>query len=115
MNEHSEVLLVLTSCPDFETAALLRRELVKAHLAACVNQLGAVQSTYRWQGAIEEASEVALLIKTTRDRYPALEAELRRLHPYSVPEILAISVEMGCTDYLTWVSVQTRSETDQNG
>src|SRR5258708_4848612 len=107
MNQHSEVLLVLTNCPDSETATLLRRELVRARLAACVNQHGAVQSTYRWQGAIEEASEVALLIKTTRDRYPALEAELRRLHPYSVPEILAIPVETGCADYLTWVSVQT--------
>jgi periplasmic divalent cation tolerance protein len=115
MSEGSEVLLVLTNCPDADTAGRLRRELVKARLAACVNQFGSVQSTYRWQGAIEEASEVTLLIKTTRDRYAALEAELRRLHPYSVPEIIAIAVERGSSDYLTWVRAETRADTDQNG
>jgi periplasmic divalent cation tolerance protein len=83
--------------------------------SACVNQLGSVQSTYRWQGAIEEASEVTLLIKTTRDRYADLEAELHRLHPYSVPEILAVAVERGSPDYLTWVRAETRADTDQNG
>jgi periplasmic divalent cation tolerance protein len=108
------VLLVLTNCPDEATATRIRRELVDARLAACVNQLGAVQSTYRWQGAVEEASEVPLLIKTTRDRYADLEVLIRRLHPYSVPEILAIPVEHGCPDYLTWVSVETRADTDQN-
>ena len=114
MSERSEVLLVLTNCPDADSAAHLRRELVQARLAACVNQLGTVQSTYRWQGAIEEASEVTLLIKTTRDRYAALEAELRRLHPYSVPEILAIEIEHGWVDYLTWVRTETRADTGQN-
>jgi len=58
---------------------------------------------------------VTLLIKTTRDRYAALEAELRRLHPYSVPEIIAIAVERGSSDYLTWVRAETRADTDQNG
>jgi periplasmic divalent cation tolerance protein len=115
MNGHSEVLLVLTNCPDVQTAAHIRRELVGARLAACVNQLAPVQSTYRWQGAIEEASEVPLLIKTTRERYPALEAELRRLHPYSVPEILAVPVEAGCSDYLAWVSAETRADIDADG
>jgi periplasmic divalent cation tolerance protein len=74
-----------------------------------------MQSTYRWQGAVEETSEVALLIKTTRRRYPALEAQLRSLHPYSVPEIVAIPIEGGCPDYLTWVSAETRADTDANG
>jgi len=110
----ADVLLVLTNCPDDATAARIRRELVEQRLAACVNQLAPVQSTYRWQGAVEEASEVALLIKTTRDRYPALEAHLLRLHPYSVPEILAIPVERGCPEYLTWVLAETRADTDQN-
>jgi len=114
MSEDTGVLLVLTNCPDADTAAHLRRELVKARLAACVNQLGPVQSTYRWQGAIQEATEVTLLIKTTRDRYPALQAEVRRLHPYSVPEICAIAVERGSPDYLTWVRMETRADTDQN-
>jgi periplasmic divalent cation tolerance protein len=113
MGEPSDVLLVLTNCPDEATAARIRRDLVDARLAACVNQLGPVQSTYRWRGAVEEASEVALLIKTTCERYPAMEARLRQLHPYSVPEIVAIRVECGSTDYLSWVHAETRADADQ--
>ena len=105
----NDVLLVLTNCPDEATAAHIRRELVAERLAACVNQLGPVQSTYHWQGAVEEASEITLLIKTTRERYLALEARLRQLHPYSVPEILAIPVERGGADYLAWVDAETRA------
>ena len=114
MDEPSDVLLVLTNCPDEATAAQIRRELVGLRLAACVNQLGTVQSTYLWQGAIEEATEVTLLIKTTRERYPALQAQLLRLHPYSVPEILAIPIQTGCPDYLTWVRSEIRADTNQN-
>ena len=114
MDEPSDVLLVLTNCPDEATAARIRRELVNARLAACVNQLGPVQSTYRWRGAVEEATEVTLLIKTTRQRYGALEARLRQLHPDSVPEIIAIPVHLGCADYLAWVRSQTRADTDRN-
>jgi len=105
------VVLVLTNCPDEATAATIRRDLVESRLAACVNQLAPVRSTYHWQGAVEEAAEVPLLIKTTRRCYPALEARLRRLHPYSVPEILAIPVERGGSDYLAWVVAETRADT----
>ena len=111
----SGVLLVLTNCPDETSAARIRRELVDARLAACVNQLGPVRSTYRWQGAVEEASEVALLIKTTRERYEALQARLLQLHPYSVPEILAFPAERGFPAYLGWVQAETRTDIDQNG
>jgi periplasmic divalent cation tolerance protein len=114
MDEPSDVLLVLTNCPDEATATRIRRELVSARLAACVNQLGPVQSTYLWQGAIEEATEVTLLIKTTRERYGALEAQLRQLHPYSVPEIIAIPVRLGGSDYLTWVRSETRADAYRN-
>lgn len=107
--EPSGVLLVLTNCPDEASATLIRRELVATRLAACVSQLGPVQSTYRWQGSVEEASEITLLIKTTRERYLALEAQLRQLHPYSVPEIVAIPVERGGSDYLAWVGTETRT------
>jgi periplasmic divalent cation tolerance protein len=109
----SGVLLVLTNCPDEESAARIRRDLVEARLAACVNQLGPVQSTYRWQGAVEETTEVALLIKTTRERYAALEARLRELHPYSVPEIVALPMERGGADYLAWVHAETRAAANQ--
>jgi len=114
MDEPSGVLLVLTNCPDEGSATRIRQEVVNARLAACANQLGPVRSTYRWQGAIEEASEVALLIKTTRERYSELEALIRRLHPYALPEIVAIPVERGCPDYLAWVRMETRADTDEN-
>jgi periplasmic divalent cation tolerance protein len=113
MGEPSDVLLVLTSCPDEATAARIRRDLVDARLAACVSQLGPVQSTYRWQAAVEEASEVVLLIKTTRERYAALETRLHRLHPYSLPEIMAIPVLCGWADYLTWVHAETRADANR--
>jgi periplasmic divalent cation tolerance protein len=113
VDQPSDVLVVLTNCPDEATATRIRRDLVDARLAACVNQLGLVQSTYRWQGAVEEAIEVALLIKTTRERYAALEARLRELHPYSLPEIVAIPVELGCADYLAWVRAETRAGANQ--
>jgi periplasmic divalent cation tolerance protein len=101
------VLLVLTSCPDAQVAQRLRRQLVESRLAACVSQLPPVTSTYRWQGGIEEAAEVPLLIKTTRAAYPALEAALRQLHPYDLPEILALPVERGLSAYLDWVADET--------
>jgi periplasmic divalent cation tolerance protein len=113
MGEPSDILLVLTNCPDEATATGIRRALVDAGLAACVNQLGPVQSTYRWDGAVEEATEITLLIKTTRTRYLELEARVRQLHPYSVPEIVAIPVAAGCLDYLAWVRAETRADADQ--
>ena len=112
MNEQSDVLLVLTNCPDEATAANIRRDLVESRLAACVNQLAPVHSTYRWQGAVEEAAEVPLLIKTTRGAYPALQARLLELHPYAVAEVLAMAVERGSPDYLGWVAAETRADTE---
>jgi periplasmic divalent cation tolerance protein len=101
------VLLVLTNCPDLQVAGRLRRHLVESRLAACVNQLAPVASTYRWKGAVEDAVEIPLLIKTTRAAYPALEAALRQLHPYEVPEIIAIAVDRGLPEYLNWASIET--------
>ena len=80
-----------------------------------MNQLGPVRSTYRWQGSVEQASEIMLLIKTTRDRYLDLQATVRQLHPYAVPEILGIPVQTGFLDYFSWVAAETRADTDQNG
>ena len=107
-----QVLLVLTNCPDEATAARLRHHLIHAHLAACVSQLAPVTSTYRWQGAVEEAVEIPLLIKTTRARYHALEAAVRQLHPYAVPEIVAIAIDSGFPEYLAWVTAESASEAD---
>lgn len=104
------MLLVLTSCPDAATAARIGQALVDARVAACVSRFP-IDSIYRWQDRLEQAGEVALLIKTAPDRYGALEALLRRLHPYEVPEILALPVQAALGAYSDWVMAQTRTDT----
>lgn len=103
------VIAVLTNLPDSESAFNLARDLVRLRLAACVNVLAPVTSFYRWEGREEEAAEIPLLIKSTADRYAALEAHIRQLHPYSVPEIVAWPIERGHADYLRWVEEETRA------
>ena len=103
------VVVVLTNLPDSDSAFNLGRHLVEHGLAACANVLGPVRSVYRWQGKVEQASEVPLLIKTTTERYAALEQAIVRLHPHEVPEIIALPVETGLAAYLAWVATQTDS------
>jgi periplasmic divalent cation tolerance protein len=102
------VLIVLTNCPDADVADRLARTLVEQKLAACVNRLPAVNSVYRWQGSVERAVEVPLLIKSTRERLPEIQEAIRALHPYEVPEILAIPVVAGLPAYLRWVVDETQ-------
>ncbi len=103
----AEVLLVLTNCPDEETADRIATSLVENRLAACVNAMPPVESTYRWQGSVQQAIEVPLLIKCTRERYAAIEEAIRQLHPYTVPEIVAFPVVAGFAPYLRWVGEET--------
>lgn len=103
----NEILLVITNLPDALAAEKLARQIVEARVAACVNQLAPCTSTYRWQGQVETATEVPLLIKTTRDAYPRLEQMLRATHPYQLPEIIATPVTAGLPAYLDWVSQET--------
>lgn len=100
--------LVITNCPDEETANRIALAVIEAKLAACVNILPRVQSIYRWQGAVESAVEVPLLIKTTAAAYPALEAAIRESHPYDVPEIIALPITTGLPAYLNWLAAETR-------
>jgi periplasmic divalent cation tolerance protein len=100
-------LLVLTNCPDEDSANALALALVESRLAACVNILPRLQSIYRWQGKIESAPEIPLLIKSTAAAYPALEARIRELHPYEVPEIVALAIDRGLPEYLNWVAAET--------
>ncbi|HEY5993069.1 MAG TPA: divalent-cation tolerance protein CutA [Gallionellaceae bacterium] len=107
--EIGPLLLVLTNLPDQASAQRLASALVEQHAAACVNILAPCTSMYRWQGKLESASEVPLLIKTTRAAYPRLEALVREHHPYELPEIIAVPVETGLTGYLQWVAQETRT------
>lgn len=102
-------LLVLTNLPDRTAAEVLAQTLVGEGLAACVNILAPCRSVYRWQGAIESADEVPLLIKTTAGRYAALEAAIRAHHPYELPEVIALPIAHGLPDYLAWVAAETRT------
>lgn len=99
-------LLVLTNCPDAACAEAIATRLIETRLAACVNVLAPCRSVYRWQGAVERADEVPLLIKTTAAAYPALEAALRTAHPYEVPEIVAVPIDRGLPDYLAWLAAE---------
>jgi periplasmic divalent cation tolerance protein len=99
---------VLTNLPDRDTALKIANTLIEKKLAACVNVLGECTSVYRWRGALENAAEIPLLIKTTASRYTALEAAIRRLHPYELPEIVAVPLAHGLPAYLQWVATETQ-------
>jgi periplasmic divalent cation tolerance protein len=100
-------LVVLCACPDEPTADRIARHLVSGHLAACVNR-SACRSTYRWNGALQDEPETLLIIKTTTTRFEELERQLKALHPYEVPEIIALPVVTGSESYLAWIAQETR-------
>lgn len=104
------VLIVYCTCPDATVADALALALVDERLAGCVNTLPSVRSTYRWEGRVEQADEVLLLIKTTPDRLPALTERVRALHPYELPEVLAVESAGGLAPYLDWITAQTRDD-----
>lgn len=95
--------VVLVTAPSAEAGTAIGRALVDERLAACVNVVPGLTSIYRWQGQREEASECLLVIKTDAARYAALERRVLELHPYSVPEVLALPVEAGAPAYVQWV------------
>jgi len=105
-----ETLLVFTNLPDRDAADRLAQALIARRLAACANVLADCTSVYRWQGKVETATEVPVLLKTTRRAYPSLESAIQELHPYDVPEIIAIPVNSGLPAYLQWVDAETQSE-----
>jgi periplasmic divalent cation tolerance protein len=105
-----EPLLILTNLPDAQSAQTVARKLVESKLTACINILPAVQAIYRWKGAIEEATEVTLMIKTTRARYAELECMIKEMHPYEVPEIIGLPILAGLPNYLAWIAQETKKD-----
>ena len=103
----TQPLLVFTNLPDAASAEVLAGYLITHRLAACVNILSPCTSVYRWQGCIERASEIPLLIKTTAERYPALETAILDNHPYELPEIVAVPIGHGLPAYLGWIATET--------
>ena len=100
-------IVVITTCPDEEMASRIATALVERKLAACV-QASAITSTYRWQGAIESAREVRLMIKAKSADYDAIQACIVELHTYQNPEVIALPVIAGSRSYLDWIDAETR-------
>ena len=111
--EAGDTLVVLTNLPDRESAEKLAASLIEQRLAACVNILAPCRSVYRWNNVVETADEHPMLIKTTPDRYPALELAIRVGHPYELPEIIAVSLAAGLPAYLEWGVEETHQKTDE--
>ena len=105
----STKLLVLTNLPDRTVAEKLADLLIAKNLAACVNILAPCRSVYRWKDAVQHDEEHPKLIKTTAERYTALEHALRAAHPYELPEIIAVPIERGLPAYLDWVAAETKA------
>lgn len=102
----TDILVVLVTAPDADTAARIARTVVEERLAACGNIVPGLRSIYRWQGAVQDEPEVLLVLKTRRDAMEALRARVVALHPYEVPEVIALPVEAGHAPYLAWVAGQ---------
>lgn len=102
-------LVVLVACPTRAVARRVAATLVEARLAACVNVLPGIESTFRWQSKVDRCREMLLVIKTTARRFPQLRAAVRKLHPYDVPEIIALPIVAGHAPYLRWVRSTTSS------
>lgn len=102
--------IVLTTAADAEEAGRLGRTLIEERLAACATIAPAVHSIYRWEGEIESSTESLLLLKTSQEKLPALEARLHELHSYKTPEFLVLAVESGSSDYLSWLQSCLRGE-----
>lgn len=102
----TDALVVLVTVPGPDAAAGLARALVEERLAACGNVVPGLRSIYRWEGQVHDEAECLLVLKTTRARFEALREAVLRLHPYQVPEVLALPVEAGSAAYLAWLSAQ---------
>jgi periplasmic divalent cation tolerance protein len=107
MTDPTDTLIVLCTCPDDAVAADLSAQLVERGLAACVNRFGGLTSVYKWEGELKEGTEVQLVIKTSASACNELIAELERLHPYELPEIIAVPITTGHQPYLDWIREAT--------
>jgi periplasmic divalent cation tolerance protein len=103
----TDALVVLVTTPSADQAAALARALVEERLAACGNVIPGLRSIYRWEGQVQDEPEALLVLKTTRSRFEALRERVLALHPYEVPEVIALPVEVGSAPYLAWIAGET--------
>ncbi len=103
----TDKILIFSNCSSEEEAARIARHLVETRVAACVNIVPGVRSVYRWQGAVEEAQEWTLLIKSRKELFHRVREELRSIHSYEVPELIAVPIAAGLEQYLNWIDSST--------
>ena len=108
----ADILMIHCTVPDAKTAEAIARTLVEERLVACVNIVPGMRSVYRWLGAIEVADECLLVAKTADSRFEALRDRLIALHPYELPEVVAVKVQFGSTEYLDWVRRESAGAAD---
>ena len=101
-------MLVLTTCPGSITAKQIAQDLVANQLAACVNILPGINSYFRWGNKVDYDDELLLLIKTTSEGYKRVEERIKSMHPHELPEIIAVPIQTGLADYLTWINENTK-------
>ena len=104
----TDALVVLVTTPTPERAAEIARAVVDERLAACGNVVPGLRSIYRWEGKVQDDVEALLVLKTTRARFEALRERILALHPYQVPEVIALAIEAGSAPYLAWIGAETR-------
>jgi len=109
MNSINDIQIIFCTVPDSDTGERIAGHLVEYRLAACVNLLPGIQSVYRWQGKLQKDAEVLLMIKSLKADYAELQAAIRQLHPYELPEIIAVPLSGGLPEYLDWVR-ETKNE-----
>jgi periplasmic divalent cation tolerance protein len=107
MSAGDETLVVYCTCPDEASGQKIADRLVGDRLAACVNLIPALRSTYRWKGEVQHDAECLLLVKTRRSRFTAMQDAIRACHPYELPEVIAVPVTAGSKEYLDWVLENT--------
>src|SRR5215813_141407 len=106
-NRAMSAIIVLCTCPDEASAERVASALVEERLAACVNRIPGVASTYRWKGTVCRDSELLLVIKTARERFDAVRERIVALHPYELPEVIAVDIAAGHGPYLAWIEAET--------
>ncbi len=102
--------LILCTCPDQYCAEMIANELICKQLVACVNIMPGLTSVYQWQGKIETAQEHLLMIKSQQQRFAAIENAIKAIHPYQLPEIIAVAIEQGSPEYLNWIDSCLRTD-----
>lgn len=101
-------IIVLTTTPSIRVARKIANSLIRQRLAACVNIIPEITSHYTWQGKLCEDKEILLLIKTTRARFKKIHNQIKKLHPYQIPEIISLNIDQGDKDYLGWIKSLTK-------